>query len=267
MVKPLRIATWNIGGGFVSTHQPLCFDVQDLSHFVEVLQPLACDVICLQEVHTPIAPDGPRQAEELANGLGMPYWTAVPCDTIQPSHLASDQFLSLAILSRWKIEQSSYTLLPNPRLHAQAPTGATWLSHDKGLLRAHIQWPGNEITVFSVHALPFHLFGRDIMEDAFRPIRGVMEGTILASRPPTIVAGDWNYESVERMLPIVFQTGYTHAPEGVATEPARGRLLDHVLASSHWRITSSAVLSTRADHYLCCADLDLKIPSRDETKP
>jgi endonuclease/exonuclease/phosphatase family metal-dependent hydrolase len=258
-LQRLRIGTWNIGGGFVSTQQPLCFDTEDLSYFVTVLQPFACDVLCLQEVHTPMIPNQPCQTEVLANALDMPYWTAMPCDTVRVSHLKGDQFLSLAILSRWNLTQVCYLMLPNPQLQAQVTTGATLISHDKGFLRTTLAFANHEIVVLTGHALPFNLFGRDAMEDVFHPIRIAMEQIILASsHQPTIVTGDLNCESIERLLPNVFQVGYTRTPVGIGTEPKQGRQLDHILLSPHWQVMHSAVIPSRADHYLCYADIALE---------
>lgn len=259
-MQQLRVGTWNIGGGFVSSHQPLHFDTEDLSYFVTVLQPLACDVLCFQEVHTPMIPTQSCQAEALANALDMPYWIAIPCDSVQASHLKSDQWLSLAILSRWQLANINYILLPNPQLQAKAVTGTTLISHDKGFLKTSLKFAEREVAVLTGHALPFGLFGRDIMEDVFQPIRSAMEQAILASiDQPTIVAGDLNYDVIESLLPNVFNVGYTRTPVGVATEPSRGWQLDHILLSPHWQVQHSTVIPSLADHYFCYADIALEV--------
>jgi endonuclease/exonuclease/phosphatase family metal-dependent hydrolase len=190
----------------------------------------------------------------------MPYWIATPCDTVRTSHLKSDQWLSLAILSRWPLANAGYILLPNPQLEAHSITGVPLFSHDKGFLKANLTVAEQEIAVLTGHALPFGLFGRDVMEDVFEPVRSAMEQTILASiDQPTIVMGDLNYSSIEQLLPNVFNLGYTRTLVDVATEPSRGQQLDHILLSPHWQVWHSAVIPGRADHYFCYADLALEV--------
>lgn len=189
----------------------------------------------------------------------MPYWIATPCDTVRTSHLKSDQWLSLAILSRWQFADANYSLLPNPQLSLPTATGITLLSHDKGFLKIKQTFANQTFAVLTGHALPFGLFGRDVMEETFDPIRRAMEQVILASpEQPTIVTGDFNYTSIEHVLPNVLNAGYTRALVGVATEPSRGQQLDHILFSPHWQLLQSAVIPTRADHYFCYADLALE---------
>lgn len=155
----------------------------------------------------------------------------------------------------------------NPQLQTQVATGATWVAHDKGFLRASLTFVGREIVVLTGHTVPFSIFGRDVMEDAFMPIRTKMEKIILAtSDQPTIVAGDLNCEAVERLLPHVFEVGYARALFGVSTEPSRGRQLDHILVSPHWHVMYSTAIVGRADHYFCYADIALNPQSNQGHK-
>ncbi len=254
----LRVATWNIGGGFVAADQPQRFDVEDLAYFAATLQPLARDVVCLQEIHTPITSSQAGQAEQLAHMLQMPYWQAVPYGPNCRSPFRDDQDLSLAILSRWEILTTCYALLPNPHLRAEVASGELWTTHDKGFLSARLDVAGRRVVVLTGHTVPFEIYHREALEDEFAPIRRSMEATILASAArPTIVTGDFNYDDVERLLPRVFQAGYRRVLIG-PTEPRYGRQRDHILVSPHWRVERALVLPGRADHYLGYADISLE---------
>jgi exonuclease III len=65
-MSSLRIATWNIGGGFVSSSMENRFDSENLSYFTSELEKLNGDVICLQEVHLPLSQHQPDQATRLS---------------------------------------------------------------------------------------------------------------------------------------------------------------------------------------------------------
>jgi endonuclease/exonuclease/phosphatase family metal-dependent hydrolase len=252
----LRIITWNIGGGFIATDDPLRFDTEELSYFATTLRSLDGDVICLQECHTPVVSTQISQAQQLAQVLHIPHWCTVPYGPYCQSPFDPTQNLALAILSRWAFLSTHYEMLPNPGLHVQRPSGEVWGTHDKGFLRARLAVGDGAIVVLTGHTTPFELYGRDAAELAFAPIHSAMETIILSSaRFPTIVTGDLNYDAVERLLPKVFQAGYVRVLENVATEPRYGRQRDHILLSPHCTALDSAVLPGQADHFLCYADV------------
>ncbi len=255
----LRIATWNIGGGLVSTDRPLQFDTEDLGYVAASLQALGCDIACLQEIQTPVNPAQARQAEQLARMIPMPYWFTVPYGPHCQSPFQEDQQLSLAILSHWEILSTRYELLPNPRLQVRVASGEVWTSHDKGFLSAQLAIGGARVAVVTGHTNPFELFGRQAHEAEFAPINRAMEELLLSTlNRPTLVTGDFNYDTVERLLPRVFQAGYRRALPPVATEPRYGHQRDHILVSPHWVVRCSEALPGRADHFLCYADVVLK---------
>ncbi len=252
----LRIGTWNIGGGLVSTDQPLRFDTEDLGYIATSLGALGCDIVCLQEIQTPIAPGGITQAEQLARMIPIPYWFTVPYGPHCQSPFHEDQNLSLAILSRWEILTTRYELLPNPQLQVRVASGEVWTSHDKGFLSAQIAVADAQIVVVTGHTNPFELFGREAHEAEFTPISRAMEDLLLSTIDrPTLVTGDFNYDAIERLLPRVFAAGYKRALPPVATEPRYGHQRDHILISPHWSVRCSAALPGRADHFLCYTDV------------
>jgi endonuclease/exonuclease/phosphatase family metal-dependent hydrolase len=252
----LRVITWNIGGGFISTDQPLRFNTADLDYFATTLRSLDADVICLQECQAPKGSIQGSQAQLLASALQRSHWHTVPYGPNCQSPFDPAQNLALAILSHWPFRSVQYEMLPNPGLQVQRPSGEVWATHDKGFLRANLVVGADDIVVLTGHTVPFELYGRDAAEYAFAPIHCAMETIILAgSDLPTVVTGDLNYDKIEDLLPNVFQRGFTRAVGDVATEPRFGRQRDHILLSPHGTVRHSAVLPGQADHFLCYADV------------
>jgi endonuclease/exonuclease/phosphatase family metal-dependent hydrolase len=254
----LRVATWNIGGGFTRG----CdgdFDTEDTEYFISELQRHVIDIICIQEAHIPTQRHLPSQAQILGSALGLPFLTEHPIDTINQSHIKNNNLLSLAILSKYEIIKSSYIQLPNPQLNIVTPRGVVWISHDKGILVSTVNFHGFHIDILTIHNVPFIHFGRDFMEQEFMYIRSTIEDIMLLSLDrPTILAGDMNYQVVEQLLPRVFTGGYYKALCGVITEPVRKRHIDHILVTKHWNTVRGVSIPGKADHYLCYVDLLLK---------
>ena len=252
--KPsLRIATWNIGGGFIASTADV-YDVPALDYFVQQLDPLDCDLVCLQEVHEPSSPVESGQASYLAERLRFPYHTVKP---ISPSHLEPNQMLSLAILSRYAISSTRYTQLTNPHLEAIGPGGRLWHTFDKGFLCGFAALGDQQFHVICGHAVPFHIFKRDFMDPAFSNIRSEVEDVILCDASPGLVAADLNYADIRSLIPRVLRAGYE---SGLANEPtSRDHLkLDDILASRDWKFLGHKVVPTQADHHLCFADVRLR---------
>lgn len=81
----LRLASWNINGAFVSRSGVPPVDCEDLGYIERELRLLDAGVVCLQEVHFPIAAVDAstverRQAEDLAHELGYGWVRSEPRD-------------------------------------------------------------------------------------------------------------------------------------------------------------------------------------------
>ena len=255
----LRIATWNIGGGFISDNDANHFDNENIDYFVSKLKEIDSDIVCLQEIHLPINPALPDQSAFLSSSLNLPFREVHPSDSDQVSHLKSDQFLAIALLSRHPVINSQYLSLPNPNLTVISTKGNQWLSHNKGFLKVTLKVGKTIFNVVTGHNVPFHLFKRDFMEPDFTHIRRELEDFILASAQehPTIVAGDMNYERVEQLLPKVFAHGFSRSLPNARTEPIRNTQIDHILVSKEWQVIESGVIEGLADHFLCYVGLYL----------
>ena len=253
----IRIVTWNIGGAYISRNRDHWFDTQDLDYFARELDRLQCDIVCLQEVHDPIDKHSDcSQIERMSDLLDMPFYRLAVCDNHKASHLSAEHRLAVAILSRFSILSAHYYELPNPEISFFTASGREWISHDKGFLRVNLEVGALEISVITGHTIPFSVCQRDFLDPELRHIRGSIEDLLLQSATdPTLVAGDFNYELIECLLPRVFELGFTRAFFEGGTEPIMGRQIDHILASNHWEIVHSATVPGKADHYLCYADV------------
>ena len=109
----MKIATWNIGGGFVYSEESSAYDVLDLDYFISVLRDVIADVICLQEVH--YVSDCDNQAALIANALGMRHVVFPHA----PSHMLKENQLSIAILSKFQLDEASLNLVSNPGVVAE----------------------------------------------------------------------------------------------------------------------------------------------------
>lgn len=47
----MRVATWNIGGGFIESNQKHEYDIEDVNYFIKELKSINPDIVCFQEIH------------------------------------------------------------------------------------------------------------------------------------------------------------------------------------------------------------------------
>lgn len=245
----MRLATWNIGGGFITQNQDLNFDLENLDYFIEELAKITPDIVCLQETHESEHSSQPRK---IANALGF---SSVVTEATAPSHIKDEERLCISILSRYPLKSSKFNMLPNPNLEFLWK-GRKELSHDKGFTEAILNFDGHDIRVLSGHMVPFRKFGRDFMEDDFKHLREKIEEVILGTSFPEVVGADMNWPDIYALIPKVFSSGYSFLLDDIPTTP-KERKYDKILASKEWRCSESKIIKGRADHFLCYADLEL----------
>lgn len=246
----MRLATWNIGGGFVSTGEKLVFDLENLGYFIDELQKIQPDVVCFQEIHVSRNNDQPKLISE---ALNLPF---IRTESIAGSHIKDGEMLSIAILSKYPITSSKFHTLPNPYLQF-IWKGEMVVSHDKGFLEVEIDYSGTSIRILSGHMVPFRKFGRDFLADEFKEIRDEIERVINDKKMPTIVGADMNFGGdILALIPRVFSEGFHSVLADVPTTP-KDRKYDKILISEDWTYTDSQILHGKADHYLCFADVEL----------
>jgi endonuclease/exonuclease/phosphatase family metal-dependent hydrolase len=245
----MRIASWNIGGGFISTDGTDEYNSSDIDYIATNLKEINPDIVCLQEVHKSEDLD---QASFLAKELGLDFFHS---ESTADSHLQDGQKLCIGILSRYQITSIAFHSLRNPLL-TMMWRGKEGTSHDKGLVEAQIKTPHGLITVFSAHMLPFHRFERSFLEDDFTDIREEIQTILLSTNLPTLLGADMNFEDINTLLPGISKKYQSLLPNEPTT-PRHNRI-DKILASSDFTVQNSGIITGQADHYLCWSELNLQ---------
>jgi endonuclease/exonuclease/phosphatase family metal-dependent hydrolase len=243
----MKIATWNINGGFVPVDGQ---DQADLAYYTSSLKSISPDMVCLQEV---LISENRNQACEIADDLGMEH---VAYFAIGKSHLTEHDQLAIAIISRHPITASSYRELPDPGVRFQF-NGKPWTPHRKGFMQATLDIDGKLIRVLSGHMEPFHRSGNDFMDEKFKHIRGEVEDIIMEGDTPTLAGVDLNYENEHLLLPRIFKHGFSSILGAEPTRP-KNRRTDKIIVSKDWSVIEHDIITSETDHYLCWAELSLK---------
>lgn len=243
-----RIASWNIGAGL--THKE--YASVSSEYIAGILNEIQPDAVCLQEALFPYNTDY-TQAKYLAGLLAKSYVAEWALDK---THLNPQAAAGLAILSRWPIKNIHRCTLPNPNLSSTAKDGATLLSHEKGILSAHIEWKTHNINLLCGHFLPIHIFGLSPQDPKLDQVKRAFANFLTEQPEMPMIAGiDFGATYSSELLPADYNLSFSSLIEG-ATRPD-GRQTDHILASEHWRVTCVNVVPTEADHHLCVADIQI----------
>lgn len=246
----MRVATWNIGGGFISSDQKHEYDFEDIKYFIKELKAVNPDIICFQEIHVSDKNDQPKI---IADSLGFQH---VATHSIADSHLKDNEKLSISIISRFPIISSKFNILPNPNLEF-IWKGKKAFSHDKGFLESIIDYKGTNIRILSGHMVPFRNFGKNFLDDEFKEIRNQIEKIILDEKMPKIICADMNFdEKIDNLIPNVFENNFKSILKDNPTTP-KGRKYDKIIVSKEWESTNSDIIESKTDHFLCFADIEL----------
>ncbi len=257
----MRFVSWNIAGGHTfkkSTEDAVSYEKENLGYFINEHKKVDADIVVLQEAHTPINPTEKSQAEIIAEELGYHVGGNHPYQ--ERSHIKAGNQLSLGILSRYPVGETTFHKVPNPHLTVVRPNGDTWTTFDVGFLSCVVDCKGINVNVLDGHMVPFHYFKRDFTEPEFASVRNsIIELYKSLGDEPTIAGADFNYNDVKKLLPTIFEKDlYSEAFEEIETTPGRGQQ-DHVLFSRHWELKKFEVRKVIADHFVCIADLDLRL--------
>jgi endonuclease/exonuclease/phosphatase family metal-dependent hydrolase len=247
----LKIATWNIGGGILGeAHQTNGHP--DLEYHAELLKKNRPNIICLQESHHYLD-DSTNQTERLANLLGYEFSQSTP---ISPSHLDQRAHLALGLISDYPITSSNYTEFKNPQLTAIGPQGKQWTLFDKGFCTYRLNLKSGLFTIVNAHCFPLHYFSAMATEERFRHIWKTLISGLEAARTGTqcLAAIDLNFEDICSVLtPELSIDRYINAIDSTPTTP-KGMQQDFILYTSNFRLLTTSVIPTKADHHLCIAD-------------
>ena len=255
----MRFASWNIAGGHTfskSLEDGISYDGENLDYFIDELKKANADIIVLQESHTPIDEREISQGKIIADALGFSLAGNHPY--MNPSHIKPGNQLSLAVMSRYPVVETSFHKVPNPHLTIMRPNGDVWKTYDYGLLNCVLNMEGTPINITDGHLVPLHYFKRDFAEPEFQPVRDDIENFFQTlSEQPTIVGCDFNYNDIQKLFPQIFENDlYRETFTGEETTPGRGQQ-DHILISKNWNIIKTEIRKVHADHLLCLADVEL----------
>ncbi len=248
----MNIATWSIGSGFIADEETNLYSKENLQYFINTIKAENPDILFLQEVDT--NPNNPpdNQATMIANALGYEVTSSV----LHPNHLKAGRMQSLAILSRYPLQASWLSLLPNPHITHTTESGIEMVAFDKGFLAAQVEIDSTIVQVICGHFLPFHKFKRDWMEDEFKHIRCAVDATMGSfTTRPTICGIDMNYAQAADLAPSAMGSDYKELIDQ-PTIP-EGWQSDHLIVSKEMRAHNSRVIPGQADHYLCVAEIGL----------
>lgn len=252
----LKTVTWNIGGGkyLKDGEDPLLMDsysvdaTQDIAEQLKAIDP---DIITLQEAQGDESGD---QVAEIAQSLGYEHHFF---DAISLSHIDDGKTLGNGILSKYPIANHAIKLFFNPDVTAMSQ-GKTITSHDKGYGICDIDVDGQNITVATLHLLPFRPFGIELESEIGKSILQSVESTLSPTSSNVLVQGDFNIDSkrLNEVLPGLFTDGLQEIPLEEPTTPS-GRHFDHVLYRGLFLSSMKIDSSVKTDHYPVICDFSV----------
>ena len=133
----LKIATYNISGGFYQDDQSVDFfdkekangiDLRLLNDIVKIINDEDIDIICFQEIITTESINYINMLMEKTNLKHESHFELSPC------HIVKDTDCGVAILSKYPITGSIKKMFTNPKLAKTTSSGNTYYTFDKGLL-------------------------------------------------------------------------------------------------------------------------------------
>lgn len=217
---------------------------------VDLINQRQIDVVCFQEVdYTPTGESSILNA--VAKGTCL-HHTAT--HMLSPSSFFTGMSTGVAIASRLPLHDVKRTMLPNPGLTTRVKSGVI-SSHDKGHVSAKVDFWGSEVSIVSLHALPFHVFGHEAADPRFGDVWTTLAaGLTNPQNTPTVVCGDFNTPQRELVL-TDSAPAFTSAVENRPT--FENLALDDILYSSHFARKRIEVVPNFSDHGACVADLEL----------
>jgi endonuclease/exonuclease/phosphatase family metal-dependent hydrolase len=242
----LRVLSYNIHG---------CVDARrNVNPFkiAEVIGAIDADVVALQEVDAekPLKLNK-NQARTIGELIDLGY-------TYYPVEKTGLHEFGLAVLSRFPVEQSGFTLLPHlyPKLNPRK----------RGVMRVSLRTPAGKIQLINTHLSLFSL-------ERENQLRMLLNWNKLSEEPsshPIILCGDLNagpssstYYRLSRHLTDAHKSSNHYRPPR-ATFHARTPFLriDHIFTSEHFTALNLDVIRTTktmaaSDHLPLVADLNL----------
>jgi endonuclease/exonuclease/phosphatase family metal-dependent hydrolase len=244
----LKTVTWNVGGGkhLKDGEDPLLmvsYSVDAVIQIAEWLTSVNPDIVTLQEVQ---GDKNSNQVVEIARLMGYEYSFF---DATSSSHIDEDKTLGNGIISKHPIADHSTGLFLNPGITSTIQ-GRHAVSHDKGYGICNINVHGQNISVATLHLLPFRAFGIDLESEKGKAILESVESAFSSSFSKALVQGDFNIDSdmLSNILPSLFKNDFDEIHLELPTTPS-GRRYDHVLFKGLKLIDLRIDSSVKTDHY------------------
>jgi endonuclease/exonuclease/phosphatase (EEP) superfamily protein YafD len=251
-----KAVQWNIGGGKIRPENAesdptliASYNEDGIGHIVSFLKEIGPDIITLQEAHI-------GQAKIIADQLGYSYCVD---DEYSDSHLAENDRLCHAVISRFPIENHRFELFINPHYRAVGEDGTDWISHDKGITTCSIALEASKKLVLqTLHLVPFRRFGVDALGEEAAAVRADIVKKIDRESPVFLLQGDFNYdeESLTEFLPLF----NTQTKEVLTTAPTtpKGRRYDHIMYRGLLVKAHAVRPEVLTDHYPIVALFELE---------
>lgn len=253
----LKTVTWNIGGGkhLKEGDDPLLmasYTVDAVAEIAEWLKANDPDIVTIQEAQ---GDNDTNQVEEIAKLLGYDYHFF---DHTSTSHIDENKLLGNGLISRYPITNHSTGTFLNPNIEATLQ-GKPAVTHDKGYGACTVSMNGHDISVTTLHLLPFSAFGIDLESTIGRAIVHSIESAVLPNTPLALVQGDFNIDRAQLapIFPNLLANNIREVPLNEPTTPS-GKRFDHVLYRGLVFESMQVDPKVKTDHYPVSCKFSIK---------
>jgi endonuclease/exonuclease/phosphatase family metal-dependent hydrolase len=248
MKDTLRVVSWNVREG--RPPDPDLSRTDALAEITGLLNDLKIDVAALQEVDF----DESGNSDILDAICSETKLSHCASHVLSESSFFQHRYAGVALASRFPLRDSGRALFTNPQLSIVITDGSTKYSHDKGLVAATIDHPDLEISIISLHCVPFNSFGRRADDIEFGGLWKETAASLESfSRGASIVCGDFNTHRRDLVMP----PGSGYLTQAMAGQPTQvdDAIDDILFTPRHFSLVSASTRDNYSDHRLCIADL------------
>lgn len=253
MTKQIRIASYNISGGFYIGNEDEEYldreainsvDNKLLYELINTINNENIDILCLQEV---ITTPHVKYIEQIANATSLKYYDSFE---LSPCNIVKDTEAGIAIMSKYPLHTLTKQLFPNPRIAFTTSSGNTYYTYDKGYMVCEVEIDNNKIKVFNHHNFPFRRFRSTARDNML-----VFEhfDSILKKENPDAVMGDFNTEDFMDLVPTL-NTFYNRTINTITT--VDGMSFDEILLRNKSN-TKGRLIRGLSDHYMVTTTLNI----------
>lgn len=245
----LKIASYNISGGFYEDNQGVDFfdkeksndiDLRLLNDIVKIVNDENIDIICFQEIITTERINYINRIMEKTDLKYEEHFELSPC------HIIENTECGVAILSKYPIDNSIKKLFTNPMLSKTTSSGKTYYTFDKGFLISKIKG----ITVLTHHGFPFRRFNSTPEDNS----NTFMEfDNYINEYNPDIITVDFNSENFIEMMPYT-KDNYIKTINEVTTDD--GMKFDNILIKNGSKY-STKIIKSLSDHFIVIDEIEI----------